>query len=145
MIKSKGASTFFVSNVYGSVPVNAEGVELQAYPTIYMFNTYNDGGIGLNGSQSNFRNTDNHRGELIIEGAEDQTGLLVNDLDPSDIGIKTIWVERSTDVLPTYDPTFLPAPGEFLYVIQSYTQVEGAAQPRTAAVQKVRILSTALV
>jgi len=145
LIKSKGASTFFVSNVYGSIPVNAEGVELEAYPTIYMFNTYNDGGIGLNGSQSNFRNTDNHRGELIIEGAEDQTGLVVNDLDPSDIGIKTIWVERSIDVLPTYDPTFLPTPGDFLYVIQSYTQVEGSAQPRTASAQKVRVLSTALV
>ena len=145
LVKSTGPSTFFVTNVFGSIPVNQEGVELEAYPTVFIFNTFNDGGVALNGSTSDFRNTDNHRGELIIDGEEDTTGIILSGLDPSDIGIKTIWVDRSINILPTYDPTFLPNPGEFLYVIQAYTQVEGSAEPRTATIQKVRILSTALV
>lgn len=143
-IKSKGGSSFYVTNVYGSIPVNAEGVELDAYPTVYMYNVYNDGGTGLNGSTSTFRNTLENRGKLITQSEPDDDGFFLN-LHPSDIGIKTIWVERSTQILPSYDETYLPSPGEYLWIIQSYAQQDGSTVTKTAQTNFVKILSTALV
>lgn len=144
LVKSSGASSFYITNVYGSVPVNAEGVELSPYPTIYLYNTLNDGGVGLNGASSTFRNTSNNRGQLISDGPSDSEGNII-DLDPSDIGIKTIWVERSINILPSYVETYLPPVGSFLWVIQSYTQEDGSNVTKTAQTNKVRILSSALV
>lgn len=143
-IKSKGSSSFYITNVFGSIPVNAEGVELDAYPTIYMFNSFNDGGVGLNGSTSDFRNTLSNRGKLITDSSPDDEGFSLN-LNPSDIGIKTIWVERSTDLLPSYDETYLPSVGSYLWIIQSYTQQDGSSVIKTAQTNFVKILSTALV
>jgi len=144
LLKYNGASSFYVTNVYGSVPVNAEGVELESYPSIYLMNTFNDGGVGLNGLTNTFRNTDNHRGELMSDGPPDSVGFDL-DLEPSDIAVKTIWVERSTQILPSYVETFLPAPGDLLWVIRNYDVQEGSGTTRTATTERVRVVSTALV
>lgn len=50
-LKTSGLSSFFVTNVYGTVPLNAEGSELTAYPTIFLNSVFNDGSVGLNGTE----------------------------------------------------------------------------------------------
>ena len=142
LLKSNGYTSFYVDNVHGSVPLNAEGVELDAYPTIYMFNTYNDGNIGLNGLTSNQKVSYNNRGNVISAGPADQNEVDL-ELSPSEIGIKTIWVERSATYLP--NNLILPDVGDFLWVIQLYTEQEGTGQKRTSIVNYVRVLTTAVV
>jgi hypothetical protein len=51
-IKSTSLSYFNVTNVYGSIPVNSEGQELTAYPTVYLNSVFNDGSIGSNNTES---------------------------------------------------------------------------------------------
>ena len=51
-IKYPGNSTYRVSNVYGSVPLNAEGDSLRAYPDVYFSMLFNDGTVGENGLES---------------------------------------------------------------------------------------------
>jgi len=51
-LKSKGLSTFKITNVYGSVPLNTVGDELTAYPNVYLNSTFNDGTIGLNNTET---------------------------------------------------------------------------------------------
>jgi hypothetical protein len=51
-IKSASLSYFNVTNVYGSIPVNSEGQELTAYPTVYLNSVFNDGSIGSNNTES---------------------------------------------------------------------------------------------
>ena len=48
-IKSRGSSSFKISNVYGSVPLNTVAGELTAFPDVFLNTTFNDGSIGLNG------------------------------------------------------------------------------------------------
>ncbi len=48
-VKSRGASAFKVSNVYGTVPLNTVAGELSAYPDVYLNAVFNDGSIGFNG------------------------------------------------------------------------------------------------
>jgi hypothetical protein len=50
-VKSGSLSYFNVTNVYGSVPLNAEGQDLTAYPTLYLNNAFNDGSIGFNNTE----------------------------------------------------------------------------------------------
>jgi hypothetical protein len=51
-IKINSLAYFNVTNTYGSIPLNAEGQELTAYPTVYLNTTYNDGSIGSNNTES---------------------------------------------------------------------------------------------
>ncbi|AMO43113.1 structural protein [Cyanophage S-RIM32] len=51
-IKTTGLTSFYITNVYGTVPLNAEGSELTAYPTLYLNSVFNDGSIGSNGTES---------------------------------------------------------------------------------------------
>jgi hypothetical protein len=78
-LKTKGLSTYNITNVYGSVPLNQEGSELTAYPTIYLSSVFNDGYVGLNNTESttNYRQSVNRRGQFF----------------DSNIGIKTITLE----------------------------------------------------
>jgi len=78
-LKTKGLPTYSISNVFGSVPLNKEGSQLTAYPTVYLYSLFNDGYVGLNGteSDSNYRQTIQRRG-LFFD---------------SNIGIKTITLE----------------------------------------------------
>ena len=51
-IKTTGLSSFYATNVYGTVPLNAEGAELTAYPTLYLNSVFNDGSVGLNNTEA---------------------------------------------------------------------------------------------
>jgi hypothetical protein len=80
-IKVSPLSSYNISNVYNSVPLNAEGEDLNAYPDVYLNSVFNDGKIG-------FKNVDgvyNRRGKRFT----------------IDDGIKTIYVKLGGDS-PTY-------------------------------------------
>ncbi|MAH09429.1 MAG: hypothetical protein CL961_07160 [Euryarchaeota archaeon] len=47
-LKTTGLPTYPITNVYGSIPFNAEGSELTAYPDVELYNVYNDGTVGQN-------------------------------------------------------------------------------------------------
>ena len=94
-LKTKGLPTFNITNTYGSVPLNKEGGDLTAYPYINLFATYNDGSIGLSGTE---KSTD-HRQTLNKRG----TTLSSND------GIKTITINvtnTTTTLASITDGTF---------------------------------------
>ena len=78
-LKTKGLPTYTISNVYGSVPLNKEGSQLTAYPTVYLSTLFNDGYVGLGGTEldSNYRQTIDRRGKFF----------------DSNIGIKTVTLE----------------------------------------------------
>lgn len=65
-IKSKGLSTFKISNVFGSVPLNTVGSNITAYPDVYLSSVFNDASIGLNGLEDTnyFKYTLNRRSEV---------------------------------------------------------------------------------
>ena len=88
-IKGRGLSDFKITNVYGSVPLNADGSELTAYPNVYLYSTFNDGSIGLNGTEDStyYKQTIDRRG---AEYAFSSEGVTFNN---EDIGIKTIYIE----------------------------------------------------
>ncbi len=78
-LKTKGLPTYTISNVYGSVPLNKEGSQLTAYPTVYLSCLFNDGYVGLSNTEldSNYRQTIDRRGKFF----------------DSNIGIKTVTLE----------------------------------------------------
>jgi hypothetical protein len=53
-IKVNQLSGFNVSNIYNSVPLNAEGEDLNGYPDIYLNTVFNDGKIGFNNVATKF-------------------------------------------------------------------------------------------
>ena len=98
-VKTRGMPEYSVTNVYGSVPLNAVSDVFKGYPTVTLASVFNDGSVGYNGlALSTLKTTTNRRSKpfKISEG------------------IKTIYV----DVLGT-DPT-QPSeiPDEF-YIVTS--------------------------
>ena len=53
-IKVSQLSGFNISNTYNSVPLNAEGEDLNGYPDIYLNSIFNDGKIGFNNITTKF-------------------------------------------------------------------------------------------
>ncbi|MFZ9728513.1 MAG: DUF4815 domain-containing protein, partial [Candidatus Nanopelagicaceae bacterium] len=51
-LKTKGLPTFSITNVYGSVPLNKEGSDLTAYPDIFLYGSFTDGSVGVNGTEA---------------------------------------------------------------------------------------------
>ena len=51
-IKTKGLPTYRITNTFNSVPLNAEGSELTAYPDLYLSAAFNDGSLGLNDTEA---------------------------------------------------------------------------------------------
>jgi len=82
-VKASGLPTFNITNVFGSVPLNKEGSQLTAYPTIFLSNLFNDGYVGLSGTESsdNYRSSISRRGQFF----------------DSNIGIKTITLQIVDD------------------------------------------------
>jgi hypothetical protein len=100
-IKSSGLSEFKITNVYGSVPLNAEGADLTSYPTVYLNCVFNDGTYGLNGidNEANTFKTIDKRG-VNFSFVDTEVGAL----DRTDIGIKTIYIDvRTTTSFATLD------------------------------------------
>lgn len=92
-LKTSGLSEFKLTNVYGSVPLNAEGADLSPFPTVYLNCVFNDGTYGLNGVgnvSSQFK-TINKRG-IDFSFIDSEVGAL----DKTDIGIKTIYIDVRT-------------------------------------------------
>jgi len=89
-IKGKGLVDFKISNVYGSVPLNADGAELTAYPNVFLYSTFNDSSIGLNSkaSEGGYKNTISRRGEEYAYSSEGVT------FSNEDIAIRTIYIEQ---------------------------------------------------
>ena len=85
-IRSTGLSSFTLTNVYNTLPLNAEGADLTAYPTVYLNSTYNDGTVGSNNTEDdgNYIQTIDRRGKGFDK----------------DFGIKTIYI---TPAIPTDD------------------------------------------
>jgi len=86
--KFSSLSYFNISNVYGSMPLNADGQELTAYPTIYLNSTFNDGSVGLNNTETStyIKQTLNRRGQKF--GLDD--GIITLYLsDPANFASRT--------------------------------------------------------
>jgi hypothetical protein len=94
-LKTKGLSQYKITNVYNSVPLNAEGSDLSAYPTLYLNSVFNDASIGLNNTESS---TDTKQSTL-----RRGKGFTKND------GIKTIYIQvtNTTKSLGAVDDTSL--------------------------------------
>ncbi|ADD95440.1 hypothetical protein [uncultured phage MedDCM-OCT-S08-C1281] len=75
-LKTKGLPTYRITNTYNSVPLNAEGAELTAYPDVYLSSVFNDGSIGLNDTEAS-----NAVKQTIPE--EDSSLILIKDLRQS--------------------------------------------------------------
>jgi hypothetical protein len=104
-VKYNGLSGLNVSNVYGSIPFNAEGGQLSAYPTIYLSSVFNDGYLGYNGDNGS-KTTLKRRGlPLRVSGA---TNAL------HDYATKTIYVKLKS---PSSNPEEVL--GKKLYYVSS--------------------------
>ena len=66
-LKTRGLPTFSITNTYGSVPLNKEGSQLTAYPTLYLSSLFNDGYVGLNDTEAdnNYRQSIVRRGQFL--------------------------------------------------------------------------------
>ncbi len=83
-IKTSGLSKFTISNVFNTLPLNAEGADLTAYPTIYLNAVPNDGTIGSNDKEAAL----DHLQTL------DRRGLAFD----KDYGIKTVYIETAVSL-----------------------------------------------
>ena len=106
-LKTKGLPTFNISNVFGSVPLNKEGSQLTAYPDVFLYSTFNDGSIGLNGTElaTDHRQTISKRGTIFS----------------SNDGVKTISINvtnATTTLSSITDGTFESSLGT-LYLVKS--------------------------
>ena len=81
-LKTSGLPTYRVNNTFGTVPLNAEGAELTAYPNVFLCSNFNDGTIGLNGTET--------------EDADKQTLDRRGQYFDLDTGIKTIYIELNS-------------------------------------------------
>ncbi len=106
-LKTKGLPTLSVNNVYGSIPLNQEGSDLTSYPTVFLYSTFNDGSIGLNGTElsTDHRQTLNKRGSILDSNSAVKT--------------ITIQVTNTTNTLATItDANFTTLLGS-LYIIKT--------------------------
>jgi len=80
-IRSTGLASFTLTNVFNTLPLNAEGADLTAYPTVYLNSTYNDGTVGYN----------NNEADTDYIQTIDRRGLGFD----KDYGIKTVYLTSS--------------------------------------------------
>jgi hypothetical protein len=122
-VKYNGLSGLNISNVYGSIPFNAEGGQLTSYPTIYLSSLFNDGYLGYNGDNGS-KVTLNRRGNpLRISGT---TNAL------HDYAVKTIYLKLES---PSTNPQELL--GKKLYYVSSLG--ETLASTTTNSVEVIAI------
>jgi len=127
-IKTLSPSFFNVRNVYGSVPLNAEGQELTAYPNIYLNSVFNDGSIGYNNEEltAEAKQTLNRRGKVF--------GL--ND------GIITLYCQNPSN----FSSYTYPTPSTFGVSLQKlWYVVNRGTTAATTTVRSIDLLSYAIV
>ena len=83
-LKTSGLPTYRITNTYGSTPLNADGGDLTAYPNVFLSSVFNDGSIGLNGTEgsNDSKQTVSRRGSFFDQNK----------------GIKTVYVEKESDI-----------------------------------------------
>ena len=117
-LKTKGLPTYSINNVYGSVPLNQEGSDLTSYPTVFLYSTFNDGSVGLNGTEAatDHRQTTNKRGSILS----------------SNDGIKTITIQvtNTTNTLASIDDSNFQSLLGTLYYIKTR---DGANSPTSTS------------
>ena len=88
-LKTSGLPTYKITNTYNTVPLNAEGSQLSAYPNVFLSASFNDGSIGLNGSEesTDSKQTVSRRGTFFDTNS----------------GIKTIYIEIHPDSVTKYN------------------------------------------
>ena len=131
-IKSNGLSSFTLTNVYNTLPLNAEGADLTAYPTIFLNSTFNDGTIGVNNleTSTDFLQTVSRRGEGF--GKDD--------------AIKTIYIQAAQDLGLIDESSISSSPAadkldlRTLYFVTSRTATNGVAT--TASVKVLSFAKT---
>ena len=118
-LKTKGLPTYKITNTFGSVPLNAEGADLTAYPNLFLSSVFNDGSLGLNDTEgdNDSKQTLSRRGQYF----------------DTNIGIKTIYIDINAAYANTYstltDANFESTLGT-LWFIQTRTD---AGEPSVAA------------
>ena len=50
-LKHTGLSSFYLTNTYNSIPLNAFGADLSSYPTLYLNGVFGDGSLGQNNTE----------------------------------------------------------------------------------------------
>ena len=127
-VKSSSLSYFNISNVYGSIPVNSEGQELTAYPTVYLNSTFNDGSIGYNNTES----TSNTKQTISRRGVK--FGL--------DDAIITLYMPNPGN----YSSTTFPTPSTFGTSLTTLWYVVNlGTTPASTTVRSVSVLSYSIV
>lgn len=116
-IKVTQLSGFNVSNVYNSVPLNAEGEDLNGYPDIYLNSVFNDGAIGFNNVATKF----NRRGLKFT----------------ADQGIRTIYLKLGGD-----NPTY---PDDSILGTDLWFVIQKGNSAATVSSESVKILSYNIV
>ena len=83
-LKTSGLPTYRITNTYGSTPLNADGGDLTAYPNVFLSSVFNDGCIGLNGTEgsNDSKQTVSRRGSFFDQNK----------------GIKTVYVEKESNI-----------------------------------------------
>ena len=128
LVKLSSLASFSISNVYNSVPLNSEGQELTAYPTIFLNNIFNDGTIGYNNTElpTDKKQTLQRRGR----------GYSIDD------AIITLYLENpgsfASRTFPT-DEEFGNSIKELWYIISL------GASAGTTIVEKVELLSYSII
>ena len=124
--KLESLSYFNITNVYNSVPLNAEGEDLNAYPNVYLNSVYND---GKGGFVNQYRNSSG----TILPYSRRGVSFTTDD------GIRTIFVKLNGD--QPVNPTDSILGTKLWFVIQK--ALETSATPNT--VSSVTILSYKIV
>jgi len=99
-LKTRGLPTFSITNTYGSVPLNKEGSQLTAYPTLYLSSLFNDGYVGLNNTEAsnNYRQTITRRGQFL----DSNKGVRTITLEVVDVNIPIASIVAS-DLTDTFN------------------------------------------
>ena len=131
-IKSNGLAAFTITNVFNTLPLNAEGADLTAFPTIFLNSTYNDGVNGTNDLEDS---------TSYIQTIE-RRGLGYS----KDDAIKTIYVQAAIDLGLIDESSIEPntpadkADIKTLHFVTSRTATNGVASTAT-----VKVLSFAKI
>ncbi len=90
-LKTSGLPTYPITNVFGSIPFNAEGSELTAYPDLELYRMYSDGTVGQNIAFSSGQTSVANPNRVGIgqRSSVDRRGKLYGD----DLATVTVWLD----------------------------------------------------
>lgn len=95
VIKTNGLSEYKISNMFGTVPLNEEGSDLSATPTLYLGSTFNDGSVGLNGVDTDTSTYNKFTAERRGNNFSYEDSQNIGGVGETEIAFKTIIVKRT--------------------------------------------------